>query len=145
MADTEEFKVLKNSKKNIKSRLTRFKNFIQSLISNDQGKDLKELDLRIKSVEPLLDSFYEIQNKIQSIDESISEDILNSETADFENIFFEFVGKGKQILELKLNEVNDNNIDDNESVSARSTFQSNVRLPPIPLPSGGFSIRSLGQ
>ncbi|KAH1028371.1 hypothetical protein HUJ05_001729 [Dendroctonus ponderosae] len=93
-----ECKTLKNNKTYLKSKPTRFKRFVDSLV-DPENVEIKEIELRIIEVQPSLESF---NNTRGTRDKYYSYDNNNSyenEIIEFENTYFKCMAKAKNIIE----------------------------------------------
>lgn len=59
-----DLRLFKNNKKALKTRLTRFTKYIDS-IDGTSNIQTNKLDLRLANITPVLDLFYEVQGKIE--------------------------------------------------------------------------------
>ncbi|XP_048518882.1 uncharacterized protein LOC125504899, partial [Dendroctonus ponderosae] len=138
MPDTN-LNTLKKDKRSLKTVLTRFKNFIENF--NVQIQTHKELELRIEKIEPILDSFYETQRKIENLSD-ITDNDLDQETEAFEDTYFKYIGVAKSIVDRHIPESRNGSVDGVDTTSQsqvqslENQFQQfNIKLPPMPLPS----------
>jgi len=132
-----DLRLFKNNKKALKTRLTRFTKYIDS-IDGTSNIQTNELDLRLANITPVLDLFYEVQGKIEVAITAIEVDeSQNIETEAFEDTYFKYISKGKALLELCTNTrtPNEGHYQNNILSNAQVSSEVNVKLPPIPLPS----------
>lgn len=128
---------LKNQKKVIKSNLTRFKNYFDSIKS--QECDEKTLEYDLEKIEPSWDSYNDTQSKIEILEQI---DIDESDRDMFEGCYFLVVSEVKTFIKNY-----DDRVKESDEVSMLSSNHSGdfclnnvnesnslVRLPPIKLP-----------
>lgn len=101
----------------------RLNNFTEFVNNFDNNKNVFNLTARLNSIERLLDEFYEINSEIDSDDTKFNE---------FQNEFYESVGKAQQIIHTQK---------EASSLTPQNTNVTNVILPKQHLPSfnGDFS------
>ena len=108
----------------IKAKLTRFQNYLESFTA---GQDNTQLKLRCEKITQCFDEFEAIQGEIEMLQEG---DGSEMERQQFENTYFELVAKAESFLSKGKN----------ESVNSGNTNNPSVRLPVLNLPvySGSF-------
>lgn len=132
---------LRKKRKSIKSKLTNFKNFLNSIqqLPENSPVPLSELEIRLNRFESLINEYEEVQDELDgcpNIDEVQEENYRR----DFENIFYPSVAGAKSIIS-KLSvidaAVNAGEVSESGSVSLQNF---NVKLPTIEIPkfSGKF-------
>nr|CAH7755231.1 unnamed protein product [Callosobruchus chinensis] len=91
MADIE---ILKNKRKQVKSKLTRFKTYFSSNKGNFNAENVEELRLRLEHIQGCLDEFNEIQNELELLRPSSADD---EERDSFEKTYFEIVAEARSV------------------------------------------------
>lgn len=127
MTETPDLNSLKRKKASFKSTLTRFNNFLDSIVASELSEtSILELELRLSKIKNLLPQFLDIQLDIEALDPEIDN---TSETDSFEKAYYAAVARANQ--HIKQNSTNLPNILD--SVSGRdgsdSSIGSSQRLP----------------
>lgn len=91
-----------------------------------------QLNQRLDKCNELWDEFNKVQIEIEYIDDS---DEQIQESATFDNMLFELIGKAKGFL-VTVNQQIQNTLDTNNSVNSQinTNIVSNVKLPPLALP-----------
>lgn len=126
----ENLEKLTKERAQIKSKLTRFKNYINS--DQNQSK-LDEIEARLEAVNNLLDQFESVESQI----ESLSAAGYETQLLNFENEFYEAIGKAKSLIS---NASSNNSIRNSASSSQSNRFlghgnaKIDVKLPTIELP-----------
>lgn len=137
MTDKEkEYAELKRKRAIIKSQITKFDTYIQAFFVSKEN--LAQLRIRLEKIEQLWDSYNNIQERIEGLDNSEGYVLKQQqERTDFEESYFEIVGRARLILEENANqrinvEVENANVGiANENAVAAGT---SVRLPVMSLP-----------
>ncbi|KAJ8947301.1 hypothetical protein NQ317_003027, partial [Molorchus minor] len=121
---------LKRKRAIAKGNLTRFKNFIDNL--NTENPDLLELELRLRKLDSCWQTFSEIQLEIEMID-----DVQENEQVrqNFENDYFKYETMAKRLLQPSLQQVASSVGELNNSSRVISEEIFNIKLPRINLPS----------
>ncbi|KAK9509896.1 hypothetical protein O3M35_004787 [Rhynocoris fuscipes] len=116
-----ELKALIQKRGAIKSQLTAFHNFIakvdQSTLCDTM---IKNLELRIKNIEPILDNFTEVQNIIDELETDLDKNMKERE--EFQDRYFEYLAFVNNIIDTYNPKVSDQPV------------QLSISLPPIQLP-----------
>lgn len=122
----------------IKGRLTKFSEYLTNLQkckpSEISSAKYRQLELKINKLQPVLNEFDELQNKIDLLHSDSAEQI--KERDDIENQFLSFIAIGQDILESwSSNKEADLKQDDRSSMeSCRSNSCNAIKLPTIKLP-----------
>lgn len=86
---------LKISRGQIKSKLTRFNSFLNSIDKNNLNDAIiAQLKLRIINIEGCIEEFDRIQSELEKID---TEELNSTERESFENIYFKLMSDAKQL------------------------------------------------
>lgn len=142
---------LKRQRGFIRGQLTRLKNYLRSVDSeNLTDLVLSQLQSRFDKAEPLLCQFDEYQREIEALlyqDESTSDqesiknilDIENKEYVEFENEYFQIISQLKLLLSRNVNSKGNSNDSNSERFSppafVQSPRQSRLKLPEIKISS----------
>lgn len=134
MAEADaELKQLKNIRATHKAQLTRFRNFLDKFKTQDVP-DLVQLELRMNSLEGILDSFNTTQTNIEALDVDTSEDEHSLTRCNFEDNYFELMSIAKRFLSLHAVQ-NEPNVSIHSSSSGiQEASTPNIKLPQITLP-----------
>lgn len=136
MAD-DQLSELRNKRGQIKSKLTRFRTYLEGINKNNVNIEvITELEVRLEKVLPLYDEFNDIQGQIDSLQDSI-----DNEVDIFENSYFKLVSLAHTLCnEFKCTANSDyrsvnNDLNQGSGDSSKGHgVKSLVRLPPIKLP-----------
>lgn len=137
---------LKSQRATLKSKLTRFKNYFDSINKETLSDEIiNELQCRLDIVQPVYNEFDEIQFQIEQL--SITGNELESqpdeaERTEFENKYYKLIGNISSLISKYNSDNNSNNSDPNggsvvnsrHSVAMSNSLQSLVKLPAIQLP-----------
>lgn len=118
---------LRDERKKIKTKLTKFKTFVDSFTTPE---DVSELKLRLEKIEELWDKFDTVQTSIECID-------ANEEkyrTPNFEDIFYKVVAQARKIIYDSQQQEILNVSAPVESIAQSSSNAIRVKLPAINLP-----------
>lgn len=120
---------LKRTRAGIKSRLTRFRQYIDTYELNEVNQI--ELKARLERAEELLSEFNNYQDKIRDldIDETLTDE-LNEENTSFESLYFPAIAKARQLLVSG----NSPNNPLNATQANNEITHHNVKIPTIALP-----------
>lgn len=118
--EDNSLKILKSKRAQLKSKLTRFKSYLDS-------DNTSQLKIRYKDFEGLLSLFEDIQGQIETIDDTPEDD---SERETFENTYYDLASKAEDIL-LAIDTQNSTNSTSRDSLLGNSC---SVKLPAINLP-----------
>ncbi|KAB0799112.1 hypothetical protein PPYR_06992 [Photinus pyralis] len=91
----ESLKLFKNKRKNLKSSLTRFQNYVAGL---EESFDIFELKARVHRSENLLSEFESIQDRIETLEHSDELDD-SDQIMEFENNFFKVMSRARKLIE----------------------------------------------
>lgn len=121
----------------IKGRLTKCGDYLSNLQntepSNITSAEYKQLELKINKLQPLLNEFDELQNKIDLL--HIDPDEQIKERDEIENKFLSFIAIGQDILEsVQTNKASEIQDDRASVTSCPSNSCNSIKLPTIKLP-----------
>ena len=85
--------VLTRKRGSLKTRLTKFSNFLSSA---DQINFIAQIKIRLKKITDAWDEFQEIQSKIENIDDTVTQ---SEERENFEEHFYEVVAAAEELLD----------------------------------------------
>src|SRR5580765_4592041 len=120
---------LKRTCAGVKSRLTRFRRYIDAYEPNEVNQI--ELKARLERVEEFLTEFNNCQDKIRDLDiDEILTDELNEENTSFESLYFPAIAKARQSIVT----VNPPNNPANVAQANNEITHHNVKIPTIALP-----------
>jgi len=108
----ERLHELKVKRGQVKSKLTRFRNFVDSY---ENEPNLPQLKVRHERIVKCFDEFDEIQSEIELVQEQSDEE---NEREVFENSYFEVVAKAETILKSSSSDRGET-----DSISSRLGFQ----------------------
>lgn len=125
----------------VKAKLTRTRNFIESIDMGELDSALiSNLELRLNKIEPLWDEFNELQSQIEVLESRCEDDVRD----EFETSYFELISNVKLIIkEYERGEfevakdasvVGPNQVGPSSYQITNNTSSSRVKLPPIKLP-----------
>lgn len=130
---------LKNQRRVVKSNITRFKNYFESVKNVELNEEIiMQLSLRLEKIEPSWEQFNELQMKIEVLE---SENIDEEERERFETTYFSLISDAKASVKKYENQCDV--VSENVSVASLNisnagnnfnNIDSCVRLPPIKLP-----------
>lgn len=113
---------LKNQRKALKSKLTRFCHFLD--VETNQS-DITQISLRLESLGDIVDSFGDIQLKIEALTSESSDDL-----ADFENLYYHEITRARNFIKAADNRSITINASNTPSTSSSTR---SIRLPKIEL------------
>lgn len=136
-----EISVLKSKRGNLKGKITRLKNYFDSISRDNLNENIvSELEIRLERIQPLYDEFDDIQSQIEELENNSAEFQPNeAERGEFEATFFYLCGGINAWLKEFKNNINEER-QSGSVVSSRhnsqvvNSAQSLVKLPPIKLP-----------
>ncbi|KAK9739455.1 Protein of unknown function (DUF1759) [Popillia japonica] len=148
----QNLKTLKHKRGTIKTQITLFQKFIDNFdTSNVNEKDKQNIKLRKEKIEPLYETFEEIQTEIELLELELNQDVSceGTERESFSNAYFAIVGTANNILNPAVKEI-ESIVDANSIVqghypnSNQTSHNSHmhVKLPTITLPTfdGTFTL-----
>ncbi|XP_031330987.1 uncharacterized protein LOC116161684 [Photinus pyralis] len=130
----ESLKLFKNKRKNLKSSLTRFQNYVAGL---EESFDIFELKARVHRSENLLSEFESIQDRIETLEHSDELDD-SDQIMEFENNFFKVMSRARKLIETchsahaSSNGTNSNSVQGHQS--SFNPHNSIIKLPTMHLP-----------
>ncbi|XP_025829218.1 uncharacterized protein LOC112904129 [Agrilus planipennis] len=125
---------LVNARSKIIADLDRFTVAFEKL-SATTPPDTTQIELRLSKAESLLDDFNNIQTEIEDNDSVLTLKEHGIERSRFEDSYFDIISRARRFLSnqlQKLDPISDTKLSD--AVSAIMGSNTNIKLPPIPLP-----------
>lgn len=115
---------------NIRARLTLFEKYLAPLMDSKETDALKVNELRLRSskISELSCTFEEIQLQIEMLDDDATKQMQERETT--ENIFFQLIARAQSLLDYF-----ENKCKHESSSHTSSKGNSNIKLPPLKIPS----------
>lgn len=123
-----ELEKLNRERGTLKSKLTRFNNFISD---PENHTNKSEISTRLEVAKTIIDAFESVESKIESLS---AEDYV-SQIADFETEFYKVIAKAKNLIEpTNHSRSSSSNIAENSQVNNANVRPTNSFLPRIELP-----------